>query len=232
MTMDSGTKVKVIGGKHKGKWGFVKRAMPEFSFVVLKVYQKSISLGDDEDVCVDTEVRAKNIYLEVIPETVFEMPEASDLVELGPCDPDPPDWAKVPKRDVYGIAIPPQEPLVLGSSKPLMRGSEILATHPAVFEVVDSVIDELIAHKQMYEPPDNDDLLSLHSDEETVDITGVLPSVDEALSLAHKQMKHDDKISELEEVITDLSSLNRDMASSLELFLKLADLIKDKVCLD
>ena len=60
----------------------------------------------------------------------------------------------------------------------------------------------------------------------------IIPSVDEALSLAHKQMKHDDKISELEEVITDLSSLNRDMASSLELFLKLADLIKDKVCLD
>lgn len=210
MTMDSGTKVKVIGGKHKGKWGFVKRAMPEFSFVVLKVYQKSISLGDDEDVCVDTEVRAKNIYLEVIPETVFEMPEASDLVELGPCDPDPPDWA------------PPKDPAVAAH----------LTEHPAAFEVVDSVIDELIAHKQMYEPPDNDDLLSVHSDEEAVDITGVLPSVDEALSLAHKQIKHDEKISELEEVITDLSSLNRDMASSLELFLKLADLIKDKVCLD
>ena len=189
MTMDSGTKVKVIGGKHKGQWGFIKRAMPEFSFVVLKIYRKSISLGDDEDVCVDTEVRAKNIYLEVIPETVFEMPEASDLVELGPCD----------DHDAYQF---PQ--------------------HPPVFQVVDSVVDELLAHKQMPAPLNDEDLLSEHSDDEPVNITGILPTVDEALSLAHKQLKHSETISELE-------TQNHSLLSSLQLFIQLADVLRDKV---
>ena len=46
MTLDNGTKIRVIGGKHKGKWGHIIREMNEFSIVRLKEYVKSISLGD------------------------------------------------------------------------------------------------------------------------------------------------------------------------------------------
>lgn len=82
MTLDNGTKIRVIGGKHKGKWGHIIREMNEFSIVRLKEYVKSISLGDDEDVIVERQVRAKNMYVEVIPETVFEMPDESDLISV------------------------------------------------------------------------------------------------------------------------------------------------------
>lgn len=82
MTFAKDQKVKVIGGAHKGKWGYVFREMNEFCMVIIMDYQKAIARGDDEDLLVKREVRAKTKYLEVIPETIFEMPDESDLMPV------------------------------------------------------------------------------------------------------------------------------------------------------
>tara|TARA_R110000765_G_scaffold6230_3_gene19309 strand:+ start:130 stop:708 length:579 start_codon:yes stop_codon:yes gene_type:complete len=82
MTFAKDQKVKVIGGAHKGKWGYVFREMNEFCMVIIMDYKKAIARGDDEDLLVKREVRAKTKYLEVIPETIFEMPDESDLMPV------------------------------------------------------------------------------------------------------------------------------------------------------
>ena len=207
MVLEKGTKIRVIGGKHKGKWGHVFREMKEFSILRLKDYVKSKALGDDEDLIVEREVRAKNVYLERIPETVFEMPDEKDLLALGPCDVPQVDTPKPP----VPVPVPVPEP-------------ERKSVKPLVFTGIDAIIDEL----KMKGPTNDDDLLSVHSDEDPVDITDILPSIDEALTLRHKQMKHKETVASLEAEIETLKQENKALADGMDLFINLADFAKNR----
>lgn len=211
MALDKGTKIRVIGGKHKGKWGFVFREMPEFSIVRLMDYVKSKALGDDEDVVVEREVRSKNIYLEVIPETVFEMPDEIDLYAVGQCDEEWDKSAQEPEPEEDDFV-----PAFQGAPKPLPSESP---------QVMDKIIEDLI----MNQPKNDDDLLSNHSDEDPVDITGILPTIDEALKLKHKEMSWEQTIDDMEQTICNLQSEKQELAEAVELFIKLADYLKTRL---
>lgn len=196
MTFAKDQKVKVMGGAHKGKWGYVFREMNEFCMITIMDYKKAIARGDDEDLLVKREVRAKTKYLEVIPETIFEMPDESDLM---------PVYTLTPEEitmDCY--------------------------TEPAVEIALDKIIEDL----KMPIPENDDDLLSNHSDDESVDIgseatcfagadnrdpediTDILPSVTEALQL-RKDVK-------------ELTRQNNELTEAFDLFVKLCDFVRHR----
>ena len=165
MTFAKDQKVKVIGGAHKGKWGYVFREMNEFCMITIMDYQKAIARGDDEDLLVKREVRAKTKYLEVIPETIFEMPDESDLMPV----------FSLPETDKY---IPPKGRLVEDViSETLDRIIEDLK-----MPIPENDDDLLSTHSDS-----DDESVDISADtrvsEATEDITDILPSVTEALQL-------------------------------------------------
>ena len=75
-------KVRVIGGKHRGSWGFITDVKAEFCNIDVHNYVRSIAMGDAEDLVNVKNVRAKKTYVEKIPESIFAMPEADDVVPV------------------------------------------------------------------------------------------------------------------------------------------------------
>ena len=168
--------------------GYVFREMNEFCMITIMDYQKAIARGDDEDLLVKREVRAKTKYLEVIPETIFEMPDESDLMPVFSLS-----------EEKY---IPP-------------KGRD---------DVISETLDRIIEDLKMPIPENDDDLLSKHSDDESVDIsadnrnpeeiTDILPSVTEAL-----QLRKD---------VEDLTRQNNELTEALDLFVKLCDFVRHR----
>ena len=196
MTFAKDQKVKVIGGAHKGKWGYVFREMNEFCMITIMDYKKAVARGDDEDLLVKREVRAKTKYLEVIPETIFEMPDESDLMPV----------FSLPETDKY---IPP-------------KGRD---------DVISETLDKIIEDLKMPIPENDDDLLSKHSDDESVDIaadnrdpediTDILPSVTEAL-----QLRKD--VEDLTRQNNELIMNAKHSEEALDLFVKLCDFVRNR----
>jgi len=204
MTFAKDQKVKVIGGAHKGKWGYVFREMNEFCMITIMDYQKAIARGDDEDLLVKREVRAKTKYLEVIPETIFEMPDESDLMPV----------FSLPETDKY---IPPKGRLVEDViSETLDRIIEDLK-----MPIPENDDDLLSTHSDS-----DDESVDIGSEatceagadnrvsEATEDITDILPSVTEAL-----QLRKD---------VEDLTRQNNELTEAMDLFVKLCDFVRNR----
>ena len=240
--LEKGTKIRVTGGKHKGKWGYVMREMPEFCEVRLMEYIKSKATGDDEDVIKERQVRAKTIYVEVIPDTVFEMPDEMDLYAVGDCSV---EWdkslgsgvaeqvahAKEEEMAGYGPVStgPPPLPVKKGRGKAKVNSGPNVCVppDPEVETKMDAIISDLLGHP----PPNDDDLLSIHSDDEPVDITDILPTIDEALELKHMVKKNDKVVQELTGEVARLQFEKNELAEALELFMKMSDFFKTRLSL-
>jgi len=74
-------KVRVNGGKHKGKWGYVVRPMSQFVKIRLQTYTKSLAKGDSEDLIVEEMGRAKKSHVAIIPEMIWTMPDEKQLCD-------------------------------------------------------------------------------------------------------------------------------------------------------
>ena len=156
MSLVSGDKVRVIGGKWKKHWGFLKTISTAFSQVELHHFTQSKSAGDPEDVVEKKVCRVKNKYLEKFPEMVWEMPEADQLQPVGPEAP---------------LVMP--DPVI---EEIIEEGGDNAQTEKMIQDVVDdcrafSVEEALSEHASEGDP---------------VDITADLPSMDEALLLRQK----------------------------------------------
>tara|TARA_R110000765_G_scaffold302833_2_gene397018 strand:+ start:749 stop:1459 length:711 start_codon:yes stop_codon:yes gene_type:complete len=214
MTFADGEKIRIIGGKHKGKWGYVLREMPEFCLCRLMEYKTSKAMGDDEDLIVEKQVRAKTTYVEAIPTTVFEMPEDNTSgTSLG-----------------FAPIEPPQVP-VATKTKTKTKGTQTTGPNPMIplDKEVGTKMDAIIEDLLMGVPANDDDLLSHHSDEEPVDITDVLPSIDEALEMKHQNLKNKKVLDEMTSEIFKLSTEKNELAEALELFVKLADFLRGRL---
>ena len=234
MTFAKDQKVKVIGGAHKGKWGYVFREMNEFCMITIMDYKKAIARGDDEDLLVKREVRAKTKYLEVIPETIFEMPDESDLMPVYDLSTLPVAVAEQP-LDPEGVE-PREQPLdpqlnlgVVDEST--LEEKYIPPKGRLVEDVISETLDRIIEDLKMPIPENDDDLLSNHSDDESVDIaadtrdpediTDILPTVTEALQL-RKDVK--DLTRQNNELIINAKHYQE----ALDLFVKLCDFVRHR----
>jgi len=161
MSLVSGDKVRVIGGKWKKHWGFLKTISTAFSQVELHHFTQSKSAGDPEDVVEKKVCRVKNKYLEKFPEMVWEMPEAQQLQPVGPeaplVMPDP------VIEEIIEEGIPPEN--------------------------AEKMIQDVVNEVKAFKPPafSVEEALSEHASEgDPVDISAELPSMEEALLLRQK----------------------------------------------
>lgn len=162
MSLVSGDKVRVIGGKWKKHWGFLKTISTAFSQVELHHFTQSKSAGDPEDVVEKKVCRVKNKYLEKFPEMVWEMPEADQLQPVGP-------EAPLVMPDPVVVKDPVIEEIV-------EEGGDNAQTE----KMIQDVVDDCRAFSV-------EEALSEHASEgDPVDITADLPSMDEALLLRQK----------------------------------------------
>jgi hypothetical protein len=159
MSLVSGDKVRVIGGKWKKHWGFLKTISTAFSQVELHHFTQSKSAGDPEDVVEKKVCRVKNKYLEKFPEMVWEMPEADQLQPVGP-----------------------EAPLVMPEVKdPVI---EEIVEEGGDNAQTEKMIQDVVAGCRAFSV---EEALSEHASEgDPVDITADLPSMDEALLLRQK----------------------------------------------
>jgi glutamine synthetase adenylyltransferase len=102
-----------------------------------------------------------------------------------------------------------------------------------VFEFPEQKTDQEIVKEildAMPDPPANDeDILSQHDENDPVDITGLLPTIDEALDLRKQVDIQSERIAELESRLTDVTNEKNELKDSCEMFLKLAEFVKVRI---
>jgi len=176
--LPKGTKVDISGGKWKKKWGYVVSVSPGYSQVEIHDYVKSKAKGDAEDEIKVSVVRVKTPYLKKIVEQVWEMPDAEDLVVVDKLPEEQSaldaleDKHRKDGKEVVGYG---QEP---GSGATCSAGNAGLCQ-----QLVDAMVNDVVEEQFPVE-----EALSEHSsEEEAVDISEDLPTMDEAILL--KQQK-------------------------------------------
>ena len=148
-----GTKVEITSGKWKKKWGFVQSVSPGYSQVEIHDYLKSKAKGDAEDEVKVSLCRVKSPYLKKIVEQVWNMPDAEDL-------------AVVEKLPVEVVDYDQQQ-------SP--------ADNKLCKEIVDAMVNDELKEAAGFAVAD---ALSDHdSEDEPVDISEDLPTIEEALLL-------------------------------------------------
>ena len=170
-----GTKVDISGGKWKKKWGYVVSVSRGYSQVEIHDYIKSKAKGDAEDEIKVSVVRVKTPYLKKIVEQVWEMPDAEDLVVVD----------KLPEEQSALAALEDKHRKdgkeVVGYGLPVGPGNQ--ADAGLCQQLVDAMVNDVVEEQFPVE-----EALSEHSSEdEAVDISEDLPTIDEAILL--KQQK-------------------------------------------
>jgi uncharacterized protein YcgL (UPF0745 family) len=185
--MEVGAKIRILKGKHKGSWGYVEKVSQQFLLVKCQVYTSSKAKGDNEDVVVEKVVRAKRDFVEVIPDTVFEMPDEAELI---------------PVFDM------PQEGDLSQADK----------------ELVQKILDE------MPPPKNDDDILSQHSDEdEPIDISNILPDIDESLKIQHDNDTLHNRVLELEDALQRAGIEKEELEQSVHMFCQTSEYIRGRL---
>jgi len=194
-------KVRVIGGKHRGSWGFVTDVKAQQVSINVHKYVRSIAMGDAEDLVDIQNVRAKKLYVEKIPESIFAMPEAEDVVpvvEFG-------DNPLLDDRIFEEIVASGKVPEIV---------EYVADPEPDVVEaVVQGVLDAIPP------PPVGDvDLLSEHSSEEDpIDLAG-----GDALAEAKAE------IEELKLALSEMAFQVQETKESLQLYHALSGVVGKK----
>tara|TARA_R110001592_G_scaffold119842_2_gene323378 strand:- start:449 stop:1096 length:648 start_codon:yes stop_codon:yes gene_type:complete len=205
-------KVRVIGGKHRGSWGFITDVKAEFCNIDVHKYVRSIAMGDAEDLIDIQNVRAKKTYVEKIPESIFAMPEAEDVVPVV-------DFGDNPLKDDRIF----EEIIALGKQPDIVE-YEPDPEPEAVADIIQDVLDAVPP------PPVGDtDLLSDHSsEEEPIDITGKLPNIEEAMALNEQNKLYRAEIEELKLALSEMAFQAQEAKESLGLYHKLSGVVAKK----
>lgn len=214
-------KVRVIGGKHRGSWGFITDVKAEFCNIDVHKYVRSIAMGDAEDLIDIQNVRAKKIYVEKIPESIFAMPEADDVVPVV-------EFGDNPLKDDRIF-----EEIIASGNQPDIVEYEpdpepVELPPPPVGEAVAEAIEALL--DAVPPPPVGDtDLLSDHSsEEEPIDITGKLPNIEEAMALNEQNKLYRAEIEELKLALSEMAFQAQEAKESLGLYHKLSGVVAKK----
>tara|TARA_R110001599_G_scaffold97634_1_gene251741 strand:+ start:88 stop:735 length:648 start_codon:yes stop_codon:yes gene_type:complete len=205
-------KVRVIGGKHRGSWGFITDVKAEFCNIDVHKYVRSIAMGDAEDLIDIQNVRAKKTYVEKIPESIFAMPEAEDVVPVV-------DFGDNPLKDDRIF-----EEIIASGKQPDIVEYEPDPEPEAVADIIQDVLDAVPP------PPVGDtDLLSDHSsEEEPIDITGKLPNIEEAMALNEQNKLYRAEIEELKLALSEMAFQAQEAKESLGLYHKLSGVVAKK----
>ena len=205
-------KVRVIGGKHRGSWGFITDVKAEFCNIDVHKYVRSIAMGDAEDLIDIQNVRAKKTYVEKIPESIFAMPEAEDVVPVV-------EFGDNPLKDDRIF-----EEIIASGKQPDIVEYEPDPEPEAVAEAIEAVLDAVPP------PPVGDtDLLSDHSsEEEPIDITGKLPNIEEAMALNEQNKLYRAEIEELKLALSEMAFQAQEAKESLGLYHKLSGVVAKK----
>tara|TARA_R110000772_G_scaffold189976_3_gene300873 strand:- start:608 stop:1282 length:675 start_codon:yes stop_codon:yes gene_type:complete len=214
-------KVRVIGGKHRGSWGFITDVKAEFCNIDVHKYVRSIAMGDAEDLIDIQNVRAKKTYVEKIPESIFAMPEAEDVVPVV-------EFGDNPLKDdrIFEeiIASGKQPDIVEYEPDPEPVELPPPPVAESVAEAIEAVLDAVPP------PPVGDtDLLSDHSsEEEPIDITGKLPNIEEAMALNEQNKLYRAEIEELKLALSEMAFQAQEAKESLGLYHKLSGVVAKK----
>ena len=214
-------KVRVIGGKHRGSWGFITDVKAEFCNIDVHKYVRSIAMGDAEDLIDIQNVRAKKTYVEKIPESIFAMPEAEDVVPVV-------EFGDNPLKDdrIFEEIIASGKPPDIVEYEPDPEPVELPPPPVAesVAEAIEAVLDAVPP------PPVGDtDLLSDHSsEEEPIDITGKLPNIEEAMALNEQNKLYRAEIEELKLALSEMAFQAQEAKESLGLYHKLSGVVAKK----
>tara|TARA_R110000851_G_scaffold207016_2_gene359018 strand:+ start:149 stop:796 length:648 start_codon:yes stop_codon:yes gene_type:complete len=205
-------KVRVIGGKHRGSWGFITDVKAEFCNIDVHKYVRSIAMGDAEDLIDIQNVRAKKTYVEKIPESIFAMPEAEDVVPVV-------EFGDNPLKDDRIF-----EEIIASGKQPDIVEYEPDPEPEAVADIIQDVLDAVPP------PPVGDtDLLSDHSsEEEPIDITGKLPNIEEAMALNEQNKLYRAEIEELKLALSEMAFQAQEAKESLGLYHKLSGVVAKK----
>ena len=205
-------KVRVIGGKHRGSWGFITDVKAQQVSIDVHKYVRSIAKGDAEDLIDIQNVRAKKTYVEKIPESIFAMPEAEDVVPVV-------DFGDNPLKDDRIF----EEIIALGKQPDIVE-YEPDPEPEAVADIIQDVLDAVPP------PPVGDtDLLSDHSsEEEPIDITGKLPNIEEAMALNEQNKLYRAEIEELKLALSEMAFQAQEAKESLGLYHKLSGVVAKK----
>ena len=205
-------KVRVIGGKHRGSWGFITDVKAEFCNIDVHKYVRSIAMGDAEDLIDIQNVRAKKTYVEKIPESIFAMPEAEDVVPVV-------EFGDNPLKDDRNF-----EEIIASGKQPDIVEYEPDPEPEAVADIIQDVLDAVPP------PPVGDtDLLSDHSsEEEPIDITGKLPNIEEAMALNEQNKLYRAEIEELKLALSEMAFQAQEAKESLGLYHKLSGVVAKK----
>ena len=214
-------KVRVIGGKHRGSWGFITDVKAQQVSIDVHKYVRSIAKGDAEDLIDIQNVRAKKTYVEKIPESIFAMPEAEDVVPVV-------DFGDNPLKDDRIF----EEIIALGKQPDIVE-YEPDPEPEAVADVIQDVFGltpEMVTSSNMPPPPVGDtDLLSDHSsEEEPIDITGKLPNIEEAMALNEQNKLYRAEIEELKLALSEMAFQAQEAKESLGLYHKLSGVVAKK----
>jgi len=205
-------KVRVIGGKHRGSWGFITDVKAEFCNIDVHKYVRSIAMGDAEDLIDIQNVRAKKTYVEKIPESIFAMPEAEDVVPVV-------EFGDNPLKDDRIF-----EEIIASGKQPDIVEYEPDPEPESVAEAIEAVLDAVPP------PPVGDtDLLSDHSsEEEPIDITGKLPNIEEAMALNEQNKLYRAEIEELKLALSEMAFQAQEAKESLGMYHKLSGVVAKK----
>tara|TARA_R110001606_G_C15112692_1_gene621162 strand:- start:19 stop:666 length:648 start_codon:yes stop_codon:yes gene_type:complete len=205
-------KVRVIGGKHRGSWGFITDVKAQQVSIDVHKYVRSIAKGDAEDLIDIQNVRAKKTYVEKIPESIFAMPEAEDVVPVV-------DFGDNPLKDDRIF-----EEIIASGKQPDIVEYEPDPEPEAVADIIQDVLDAVPP------PPVGDtDLLSDHSsEEEPIDITGKLPNIEEAMALNEQNKLYRAEIEELKLALSEMAFQAQEAKESLGLYHKLSGVVAKK----
>tara|TARA_R110002033_G_scaffold46408_6_gene91080 strand:- start:765 stop:1412 length:648 start_codon:yes stop_codon:yes gene_type:complete len=205
-------KVRVIGGKHRGSWGFITDVKAQQVSIDVHKYVRSIAKGDAEDLIDIQNVRAKKTYVEKIPESIFAMPEAEDVVPVV-------EFGDNPLKDDRIF----EEIIALGKQPDIVE-YEPDPEPEAVADIIQDVLDAVPP------PPVGDtDLLSDHSsEEEPIDITGKLPNIEEAMALNEQNKLYRAEIEELKLALSEMAFQAQEAKESLGLYHKLSGVVAKK----
>ena len=205
-------KVRVIGGKHRGSWGFITDVKAQQVSIDVHKYVRSIAKGDAEDLIDIQNVRAKKTYVEKIPESIFAMPEAEDVVPVV-------EFGDNPLKDDRIF-----EEIIASGKQPDIVEYEPDPEPEAVADIIQDVLDAVPP------PPVGDtDLLSDHSsEEEPIDITGKLPNIEEAMALNEQNKLYRAEIEELKLALSEMAFQAQEAKESLGLYHKLSGVVAKK----
>ena len=186
-----GTKVEITSGKWKKKWGFVQSVSPGYSQVEIHNYLKSKAKGDAEDEVKVSVWRVKSPYLKKIVEQGWNMPDAEDWVVVDKMpedtwggkgvDADGNQLYKAEKSPKLALPKISKDTIKKAIKSGLPDWNQSPADNKLCEEIVNAMTQDEVKEAATFGVAE---ALSDHdSEDDPVDISEDLPTIDEALVL-------------------------------------------------